>query len=67
MPFSADDSKLLDVADGLVAILPMSLDINERLEDIIARLGAAERKLAGVVLSDLQPAVINRPRDKQYA
>jgi Mrp family chromosome partitioning ATPase len=67
MPVSADDRKLLDIADGLVAILPTSLDINECMEGIIAGLGAAERKLVGVVLSDLQPAVINRPRDRQYA
>jgi uncharacterized protein involved in exopolysaccharide biosynthesis/Mrp family chromosome partitioning ATPase len=67
MPVSADDRKLLDIADGLIAILPMNLDINECIEDIIAGLGAAERKLVGVVLSDLQPAVIDRRRDKQYA
>jgi Mrp family chromosome partitioning ATPase len=67
MPWSAADRKLLDIADGLVAILPMSLDINDCMEDIIAALGGAERKLIGVVLNELNPAAINPQRDKQYA
>lgn len=67
MPWSAADRKLLDIADGLVAILPARLDINDCMEDIIAALGGAERKLIGVVLSELHPAVIGRQRDKQYA
>jgi uncharacterized protein involved in exopolysaccharide biosynthesis/Mrp family chromosome partitioning ATPase len=67
MPWSAADRKLLDVADGLVAILPANLDINDSIEDIITALGGAERKLMGVVLSELQPAAVNRQRDKQYA
>jgi hypothetical protein len=67
MPWSAADRKLLDIADGLVAILPANLDINDCIEDIITALGGAERKLMGVVLSELQPAAINRQRDKQYA
>jgi hypothetical protein len=32
-----------------------------------ARLGGAERKLVGVVFSELHPAAINLQRDKQYA
>ena len=67
MPWSAADRKLLDIADGLVAILPVSLDINNCMEDIIAALGGAERKLTGVVLNELSPAAINPQRDKQYA
>ena len=67
MPWSAADRKLLDIADGLVAILPARLDINDCMEDIIAALGGAERKLIGVVLSELRPAVIGRQRDEQYA
>jgi uncharacterized protein involved in exopolysaccharide biosynthesis/Mrp family chromosome partitioning ATPase len=67
MPWSAADRKLLDIADGLVAILPSDLDINDCIEDIITALGGAERKLIGVVLSELQPAAVNRQRDKQYA
>jgi uncharacterized protein involved in exopolysaccharide biosynthesis/Mrp family chromosome partitioning ATPase len=67
MPWSAADRKLLDIADGLVAILPISLDINDCMEDIIAALGGAERKLIGVVLNELNPAAINPQRDKQYA
>src|SRR6202011_1362577 len=54
MPWSAADRKLLDFADGLVAILPVSLDINDGMEDVIAALGGAERKLIGVVLNELK-------------
>jgi uncharacterized protein involved in exopolysaccharide biosynthesis/Mrp family chromosome partitioning ATPase len=67
MPWSAADRKLLDIADGLVAILPAKLDINDCMEDIITALGGAECKLIGVVLSELHPAAVNRQRDKQYA
>jgi uncharacterized protein involved in exopolysaccharide biosynthesis/Mrp family chromosome partitioning ATPase len=67
MPWSAADRKLLDIADGLVAILPAKLDINDCMEDIITALGGAERKLIGVVLSELHPAAVDRQRDKQYA
>jgi uncharacterized protein involved in exopolysaccharide biosynthesis/Mrp family chromosome partitioning ATPase len=66
-PWTASDRKLIDIADGLVAILPVNLDINECMEDIIAALGGAERKLIGVVLNELAPAAVNRQRDKQYA
>ncbi len=67
MPLAASSRKLLDVADGLVAILPVNLDINDRMEDIIAALGGAERKLVGVVLNKLNPAVVNPRRGKQDA
>ena len=67
MPWSAADRKLLDVADGLVAVLPIHLDINDCMEDIITALGGAERKLVGVVLNELNPTAVNRQRDKQYA
>jgi Mrp family chromosome partitioning ATPase len=67
MPWSAADRELIDIADGLVAILPASLDVNDCMEDIIAALGGAERKLIGVVLNELNPPVIKRQRDKQYA
>jgi hypothetical protein len=67
LPWSAADRELLDIADGLVAILPARLDINDCMEDIIAALGGAERKLIGVVLNELHPAAIRRQRDKQYA
>ena len=61
------DLKLLDLADGLAAVLPVHLDINDSMEDIITALGGAERKLVGVVLSELNPVVVNRQRGKQYA
>ncbi len=64
MPWSASDRKLLDVADGLVAILPANLDINDCMEEIIAGSGGAERKLVGVVLNELNP-VGHRPPARQ--
>jgi uncharacterized protein involved in exopolysaccharide biosynthesis/Mrp family chromosome partitioning ATPase len=67
MPWNAADRKLIDSLDGLVAILPASLDINDCMEDIIASLGGSERKLVGVVLNELNSAAVNRKRDKQYA
>src|ERR1700722_3782870 len=66
-PWSAADRVLLDAADGLVAVLPATLDINGCMEDIITALGGAERKLIGVVLNELNPATARRQRDKQYA
>jgi uncharacterized protein involved in exopolysaccharide biosynthesis/Mrp family chromosome partitioning ATPase len=67
MPWSAADRKLLDTADGLVAMLPVELDINDAMEDVIGALGGAERKLIGVVLNELNPPGSNQQRDKRYA
>jgi cellulose biosynthesis protein BcsQ len=67
MPWSPADHTLFEVADGLVAILPIKLDINECMEDIITALGETERKLVGVVINELHPTDVNRQRDKQYA
>jgi Mrp family chromosome partitioning ATPase len=67
MPWSTASRKLLDEANGLVAVLPASLDINDCMEDIITALGGAEQRLVGVVLNELQPATVERQRDKQYA
>jgi polysaccharide biosynthesis transport protein len=67
MPWSAADRKLIDVADGIIAILPVNLDINEAMEDIITALGEAERKLVGVVLNELNRAAVSRKPDRQYA
>jgi uncharacterized protein involved in exopolysaccharide biosynthesis/Mrp family chromosome partitioning ATPase len=67
MPWSAADRKLLEPADGLVAMLPVGLDINDAMEDIIARLGGAERKLIGVILNELTPPGSSQQRDKRYA
>jgi uncharacterized protein involved in exopolysaccharide biosynthesis/Mrp family chromosome partitioning ATPase len=67
MPFSEAERRLLGLADGLVAILPVHLDINDSMEDIIAALGGAERKLIGVVLNELTPATRNHQRGQQYA
>lgn len=67
MPLSAAGRKLLDSADALVAVLPTSLDINDSMEEILAALGGAQRKLVGVVLDELTPATQTRQRGKQYA
>jgi uncharacterized protein involved in exopolysaccharide biosynthesis/Mrp family chromosome partitioning ATPase len=67
MPWSTADRKLLDSAESLVAILPVSLDINDAMEDIITALGDAKRDLIGVVLSELKPTTVNRERDQKYA
>jgi Mrp family chromosome partitioning ATPase len=67
MPLAGSDLRLLDVANGLIAILPANLDINDCMEDIIAALDGAERKLVGVVLNELTPAAVDRQRGKQYA
>ena len=67
MPWSDADRKLIDVSDGLVAMLPAQLDINDCMEEIITALGGTERKLIGVVLNELQPAAPNHQRGKQYA
>ena len=64
LPWEADDRKLLETVDGIVAVLPLSLDINEAMEDIITSLGIAQRKLAGVILNELNAPV---QRGKQYA
>ncbi|MCK1732589.1 hypothetical protein IVA79_01160 [Bradyrhizobium sp. 138] len=67
MPLSAASRKLLDDTDALVAVLPTSLDINDSLEEILTALGRAERKLVGVVLDELTPAIETRQRGRQYA
>src|SRR3984957_5984835 len=67
MPWAAPDRGLLDIAAGLIATLPVDLDINDCMDEIIAAPGGAERKLVGVVLNELKPAAVNRQRDKQYA
>jgi len=67
MPWSAADRNLIGIADGLVAVLPVHLDINDGMEYIIAALDGGERKLVGVILNELNPAVVSRQRDQQYA
>jgi uncharacterized protein involved in exopolysaccharide biosynthesis len=67
MPFGAEDRKLIDVADGLAAVLPASLDINGCMDDIITGLGGAERKLIGVIIDELHSAAAQSVRSAQYA
>jgi uncharacterized protein involved in exopolysaccharide biosynthesis/Mrp family chromosome partitioning ATPase len=67
MPWSLAGRKLLDGSDGLIAVLPADLDINEAMEDILSTLDGAERKLIGVVLNELNPTGLHQQRDKRYA
>ncbi|MCA1380393.1 MULTISPECIES: Wzz/FepE/Etk N-terminal domain-containing protein [Bradyrhizobium] len=67
IPLAAGGRKLLEDIDSLVAVLPTSLDVNDSLEEILAALGPAERKLVGVVLDELTPAMQTRQRGRQYA
>jgi len=67
MPCNDADRAVLDVADGLAAILPANLDINECMDGIIVALGDSERKLIGVIINELHPTTSVRQRSKQYA
>ena len=67
LPWSAEDRELLDLADGLAAILPTNLDINDCMETVIAALDGAEHKLIGVILNELHPVTNVSQRNKQYA
>ncbi|WOH67275.1 GumC family protein [Bradyrhizobium sp. BWA-3-5] len=67
LPWGPADRKLLDIADGLVGILPTELDINEHMEGIISALGGDERKIVGVVLSEVTPTAPGSQQDRQYA
>jgi hypothetical protein len=55
LPLGAARRKLVDEADAVIAVLPVSLDINDAMEEVIAALGPAQRKLAGVILNELSP------------
>jgi hypothetical protein len=66
MPWGAADLRLPDAVDALVAVLPLRLDINESMEEIIAALGPAQDKLAGVILSELGAAGAQE-QGRQYA
>jgi uncharacterized protein involved in exopolysaccharide biosynthesis/Mrp family chromosome partitioning ATPase len=68
LPFGTADRKLVDEADAIVAVLPVNLDINDALEEVIAALGPAQRKLAGVILNELSPPPsMVRQRGSAYA
>jgi Mrp family chromosome partitioning ATPase len=68
LPLGAAGRKLLDEADAIVAVLPVNLDINDALEEVIAALGPAQRKLAGVILDELSPPPsVARQRGSAYA
>ncbi len=67
LPFSTEGCKLIDVADGLIAMLSASFDIDGCMDDIIAGLGGAESKLIGVIINELQSAPAQPVRSAQYA
>jgi hypothetical protein len=67
MPWTSADRKLLDLADGLIAILPASLDINDSMDEIITALDSAQRKLVGVIVNELSSPSTTQQRGKQYA
>ena len=68
LPLGTADRKLVDEADAIIAVLPVSLDINDALEEVIAALGPAQRKLAGVILNELSlPPSMARQRGSAYA
>jgi polysaccharide biosynthesis transport protein len=66
-PFQTWDKTLLDFADGLLAVLPANLDINNAMEDILAALNGAERKLLGVVLNELDGSGTDELQEREYA
>jgi Mrp family chromosome partitioning ATPase len=66
MPCDAADRHIVDAADALVAVLPLRLDINESMEDIIAALGPLQDRLVGVILNELGAAT-TQGRGRQYA
>jgi uncharacterized protein involved in exopolysaccharide biosynthesis/Mrp family chromosome partitioning ATPase len=67
LPWSEADGQLFELADGLVAVLPAKLDINQSIETIVMALGHSERKLVGLVLNELNPVFAQPRRDQQYA
>jgi uncharacterized protein involved in exopolysaccharide biosynthesis/Mrp family chromosome partitioning ATPase len=68
LPLGVADRRLVDEADAVVAVLPVNLDINDALEEVIAALGPAQRKLAGVILNELSPPPsVARQKGSAYA
>ena len=67
MPFKGDNREVLEIADGLVAVLPANLDINDCMDGIVVALGGTQRKLIGVVINELHPATELTPPSKRYA
>lgn len=67
LPFSAEGRKLVDVADGLVAMLSASFDIDGCMDDILAGLGGAEHKLIGVIINELHSVPVQPVRSAAYA
>jgi Mrp family chromosome partitioning ATPase len=65
IPFAPHDRTLLDIADGVVAVLPASPEIDNAMEEVIAALNGAERKLLGVVLTEFDDD--SELKELQYA
>lgn len=68
LPLGTGDRKLVAEADAIIAVLPVDSDINDALEEVIAALGPAQRKLAGVILNELSSSPsATRQRGSAYA
>jgi uncharacterized protein involved in exopolysaccharide biosynthesis/Mrp family chromosome partitioning ATPase len=67
LPFGAEGRKLIDIADGLIAMLSASFDIDGCMDDIIAGLGGAESRLIGVIINELHSAPAQPVRSAEYA
>jgi hypothetical protein len=65
IPLDGRDGALLALADGIVAVLPANLAVNDAMEEILAALDGASPKLLAVVLSELGGAEV--PRAMKYA
>jgi len=59
IPFGPHDGAVLDIADGVVAVLPADLAVNDAMEEILAALEGAKPKLLGVVLTELAGAGVS--------
>ena len=65
IPFAVHDGALLEIADGVIAVLPADLEVDKAMEEVISALRGSERKLLGVVLTELDRADVLK--DLQYA
>ena len=66
IPHKTNDAKLFDMADGVVVALPVGSDVDHSMNAIIAGLGGSDRKIAGVVIDELQSA-FSEPQRRHYA
>jgi Mrp family chromosome partitioning ATPase len=67
LPVAQADRRMLDVADGLLAVIPEHLPAQQHLQKTASMLGGAEQKLAGVVFSELAARPLAQPAMRQIA